>query len=205
MVKNGVKRLEFSPNGDRLCAVFNDTECTVTLYKTTTGEIVASSRGIPAPACVHGIAYAPSGDEICLVGTKQIKFFTSVTNTKRALEVQMGRIGKIGVKQTFFCVSYMHDDAIVGAADGCLYKFHNYICVQVVQAHTINEPILSIHVSHTQGILVTGGKDCLVKSWDNTLNEIGQSIDMSEDLDGDGRADCGTINGAITSVEISGR
>ena len=48
----------------------------------------------------------------------------------------------------------------------------------------------------------TGGKDCDVKSWDATLAEVGQAIDISEDLDGDGKADCGAIDAAVTSVQV---
>ena len=41
-----------------------------------------------------------------------------------------------------------------------------------------------------------------MKSWDATLAEVGQAIDISEDLDGDGKADCGAIDAAVTSVQL---
>ena len=53
-----------------------------------------------------------------------------------------------------------------------------------------------------EGILVTGGKDGLIKSWDSTFKEIGMCLDMSEDRDGDGRPDSGSLNVAIQSVDV---
>ena len=35
----------------------------------------------------------------------------------------MGRIGKTGKRQTFFCVAYFGEDAVVGCASGELYRF----------------------------------------------------------------------------------
>ena len=40
-----------------------------------------------------------------------------------------------------------------------------------------------------------------MKSWDSTFKEIGASLDVSEDLDGDGRPDSGSLNIAISSVD----
>ena len=194
LLKDGVQHLAFSPAGDRLVALHFDADSTVTLYNCATGELIASSRGIPAPMNVHDIAYSPTGDEITLVGTKQVKFFDKVINTKRALESKIGRVGKIGKKQTFFCVTYLGKDVVVGCADGSLYRFSNGAVIQVVQAHAINEPVLCITFNTMDGVLVTGGKDCLIKSWDSTLTEVGASLDMSEDLDGDGKADCGSLS-----------
>ena len=90
---------------------------------------------------------------------------------------------------------------MVGCADGSLYRFSNGAVIQVVQAHAINEPVLCISFNATDGVLVTGGKDCLIKSWDSTLTEVGASLDMSEDLDGDGKADCGSLSPSVTSLQ----
>ena len=202
LVKGGLQHLTFSPNGDRIAGVHADTDNTITLYNRATGDILASSRCITSPQNVYGLAYANNNDEIVVVGTKFVKFFCKVQNTKRALDFKLGKIGKAGQKQTFFCVSYLEkDDAVVGCADGNIYRFSNHACVQIVRAHAPNEPILSIFFNRAEGVLITGGKDCNIKSWDLTLAEVGMAVDISEDLDGDGKADCGAIDAAVTSVQ----
>jgi hypothetical protein len=55
-------------------------------------------------------------------------------------------------------VAYFGDDAVVGCASGELYRFKNGSCVQVVQAHGVKEPVLSIAFNPREGVLVTGGK-----------------------------------------------
>jgi WD40 repeat protein/Ca2+-binding EF-hand superfamily protein len=202
LVKDGIQHLIFSPSGSRIAAIHFDADSTVTLYNSSSGEIIASARGIPVPMNVFGAAYSPNGDEIVIVGTKQVKFFSKVLNTKRSLECKVGRIGRMGKKQTYFCVQYMENDAVVGCADGSLYRFSNQALIQVIQAHAINEPVLCMHYSARDGLLITGGKDSLVKSWDSTLAEVGTSLDMSEDLDGDGKADCGSLDSTINSVQM---
>jgi len=205
LVKGGVQHLSFSPStlsGDRLAAVHCDTDSTITLYDSNNGDILASGRCVASPQNVYGLAYAPHSDEIVVVGTKLVKFFVKVQNTKRALEFHLGKIGHQGKKQTFFCVAYLaKNDVVVGCADGSLYRFKHHVCVQIVQAHSINEPILSIFFHPGDSLLITGGKDCNVKSWDVTLKEVGVAIDISEDLDGDGKPDCGAIDASVTSVQ----
>jgi hypothetical protein len=104
-----------------------------------------------------------------LVGKQQIKFCYGTDTLKRAVETQMGEVGSIGKLQTFFCVSYFGEDCIVGCASGELYRFHNGKCIEVIQAHGIREPVLCLYHNMACGTLVSGGKDCLIKSWDSTL------------------------------------
>ena len=205
LVKGGIQHLCFSPtmvNGDRLAAVHADADSTIALFDSNNGSILASARCAAAPQNVHGIAYSPNGDEIVVVGTKVVKFFIKIQNTKRALDFQMGKIGRQGKKQTFFCAAYLtNDELVVGCADGSLYRFKNHIVVQTVQGHSLNEPVLSMFCHLGESLLITGGKDCNVKSWDFTLKEVGVTLDISEDLDGDGRADCGAVDASVTSVQ----
>lgn len=102
----------------------------------------------------------------------------------------------------FFCCVYFNDDVIVGCAGGELYRFKHGQCVQIVQAHGIKEPILCLGYNAKEGVLISGGKDSLVKTWDSTLKEVGVSLDMSEDLDGDGQPDSGSMDSAVISVHM---
>lgn len=172
------------------------------MYDVSSGEIVSSGKGIASPNCVHDMAYSASGTELVIVGTKQIKFFAGMNTTARSLKSSFGKIGKQGKRQTFFSCAYFGDDCIVGCASGEIYKLRKGFCVQVVQAHGLGEPVLCIKYDNRNGVVVTGGKDSLIKTWDTSLKEVGTTIDMSEDLDGDGKADSGSLDSAVVSVQL---
>ena len=54
----------------------------------------------------------------------------------------------------------------------CTFSLPGGHCIQIVQAHGAKEPVLSICYNIREGVLTTGGKDCLVKTWDSTLKEV---------------------------------
>ena len=199
---HGVQHLAFSPTGDRIASVGFDPDHTIAIYDCTSGEIISSAKSLVSPNNVNGIAYSTNGTEVVVVGKNEIKYFKGANTPKRALDTYPGKIGKIGRKQVFFCVTYFNDDVIVGCASGELYRFKAGQCVQIVQAHGIKEPILSIGYNPKEGVLITGGKDSLVKTWDSTLKEVGASLDLSEDLDGDGVSDSGSLDSAVISVHM---
>jgi WD40 repeat protein/Ca2+-binding EF-hand superfamily protein len=204
VVKQGYQHLIFSPAGDRITTVGLDPDHTVTVYEFETAAVVSSGKGIPSPNNVNGIGYSRSGTEMAIVGKETIIFFRGVHTKSRALDPVFGRIGHLGKKQTFFCVAYLDEDAIVSCASGELYRFKDHKCVEVVQAHGIKDPVLCMHFSMFDGCLVTGGKDGLIKTWDPTLKEVGVAVDIAEDLNGDGQADSGCFNTTITSVQLIG-
>jgi len=196
----GLQQLVFSPTGDRIASVSMDADHTLSLHDTASGLIVGSGKGLSSPNNVLDIAYSGNADELVIVGKKKIRFYRGLNSAKRDLGAVEGIVGHHWKKRTYFCAVYVGNDVVVGCSDGSLYRFSGQKCVQVVQAHTVNEPVLCL-VSRN-GILVTGGKDGVVKSWDSTFKEIGASLDISEDLDGDGKADSGSLNVAITSVDV---
>lgn len=200
MGTHGIQHLAFSPSGDRIASVGYDPDHTMALYDSSSGEIISSAKGLPSPNNVNDIAYSNNGTEIATVGKNEIKIYSGVNTSKRALNSYNGRIGKIGRKQTYLCVVYFNEDIIVGCASGELYRLKSGQCVQIIQAHGIKEPILCISVNYREGVLVTGGKDSLVRTWDSILKEVGTSLDMSENLSGIGMSDSGLINSAVISV-----
>ena len=204
IVKEGVLHVAFAPSGDRIATVGRDTDHTLTIHDVNSGEIISSAKGLASPSNVFDIAYCKNGAELVMVGNLEVKFYLGVNTTKRAIESHPGKIGSKGKKQTFFCCTYMGEDAIVGCASGEIYRFHNAHCIGIVQAHSVRECVLSIFYNETDGTLVTGGKDCLVKFWDSTLKAVAEPIDISEDVDGDGRADNGSLNCAIMSLQQHG-
>jgi microtubule-associated protein-like 6 len=201
IVKEGIMHIAFSPTGDRIVSVGRDSDHTVCFHSVNSGEIISSTPGLQSPNTVYDIAYSTSGTEIALVGKQEIKFCTGVHSNKRAVDTFMGKIGSQGKRQTFFCATYFKDDCIVGCASGELYRFREGQCIDIVQAHGLREPVLCMFYNAEDGTLITGGKDCLIKTWDFTLKEVGEPLDVSEDVDGDGRADNGSLDCAVISVQ----
>jgi len=204
IVKQGIQHIAFAPNGESLVTVGLDLDHTVCIHETSSGELISSAKGLVSPNNVLGLAYSLAGTEICVVGKKQVIFYKNVMGRRQALQGQLGKIGKQGRKQTFFCVAYFNEDAVVGCASGELYRFRSGRCVQIVQAHGVNDPVLSMYFNAMESVLVTGGKDGTVKTWTSNLKEVGNALDLSEDLDGDGKADNGSLNNAVISVQIFG-
>lgn len=201
MVRSGIQLMAFSPTGDRLVTVGMDLDHTVCVHSTSTGEILSSAKGMTSPSVVYGIAYSDNGSEVVLAGKNQVKFFVGVHTNKRALESKIGKIGKDGKRQSFFCAAYVKSDALVGCASGEIYRFRDGQCIAMVQAHGVKEPVLCLFYNRVDGTLLSGGKDCLIKTWDSSLKEVGAAIDLSEDLDGDGNPDNGSLNSAVVSVQ----
>lgn len=200
IVKEGIMHLAFAPAGDRIVSVGRDSDHTVCFHSVNSGEIISSTQGLQHPNTVYDIAYNSKGTELALVGRQQVKFCTGVHSAKRAVDSHMGKIGSKGKRQTFLCVTYFKDDCIVGCASGEIYRFRDGQCIDIVQAHGLREPVLCMFSNELDGTLITGGKDCLIKTWDSTLMAVGESIDISEDVDGDGRADNGSLDCAVVSI-----
>jgi echinoderm microtubule-associated protein-like 6 len=206
MGKAGIQLLQFAPNGASLVTVGSDLDRTIAIYDTSTGEVISSTKGFTSPNNIFDIAYSSSGNELCAVGRRgSIMFYKNIKSKQRALRGVSGMIGRIGKKQTFFCVVYCgHDEVVVGCASGEIYKFLNGKCGQVIQAHNSCEPVLCMFFDPLENTLVTGGKDGTVRTWTSNLKEVGNELDLAEDLDGDGVADNKSLDNAVVSVHCVG-
>ena len=95
-------------------------------------------------------------------------------------------------------MAYFKEDAFVGCASGEIYRFRDHKCVQIVQAHGGSEPVLTIFSNKDDGTVLSAGKDSRIKTWDVTLHEVGQTIDITEDVGNGVRC---TIDGTIISLQ----
>lgn len=184
--KGGIQLLCFSPRGDRIASVGLDTDQTVCIHDANNGKLISSAKGMSHPAMVYDMAYSQSGGELALAGKNQIKFFVGVDGQKRAIDSKVGRIGSNGKRQPFCSVAYIKDEAIVGCASGELYRFKDGVCIAMIKAHGVNEAVFSLYYNKENGTLLSGGKDGLIKTWDSTLKEVGQAINLTKDLNGSG-------------------
>eukprot|EP01033_Poteriospumella_lacustris_P007987 gene7987-5748_t len=204
LVKGGIQNLAFSPTGDRIAAVGMDNDHTLCLYNTSKGELISSSKGMTSPNDVFDIAYCPSGTELVLAGRNSIKFFLGVNTNVRAINSKIGRIGSKGKRQVFCSAAYIGNEAVIGCASGEIYRFKDCECIAIIQAHGIKEPVLCMYFNPVTGNLITGSKDANIKTWDANLKEVGVPLDLSEDVDGDGIADSGSLNPSVLSVHQIG-
>jgi microtubule-associated protein-like 6 len=210
----GIQLLNVSPDGTTIAAVGKDPQHTLTLHSLTTGEIMSSAPGLSAPNNVMDLSFSLDGGELAIVGKVCIKFFYDLKiSSTRALQSTVGKIGKQGKKQTFFCVEYLKgDNCLAGCGSGEIYRFVARQLVEVIQAHAPGEPVLTMRYRASIDRLVTGCKDGFVMMWrsegtqnaTSSLSQVGSPVDISEDLDGDGLADSGCLDAAIKSVDVAG-
>ncbi len=230
LVKGGLMHLAYSPTHARLATVAADADCTIAVYDTDSGSLVSSVKGLTYPNRVMDIAYSPDGNEVCVVGKAIVKISSGINSNQRALNSQVAKIGHMGKKQTFYSCAYFGGGIAVGTACGEIYLFKmdtknnshsnsgsnddnkksnevssrslSWICVNVIQAHVAGEAVLSMSVSNNA--LVTAAKDGVVKCWDTDFKLTGATIDITADLDGDGKVDSNCIDCSITSVQKIG-
>jgi WD40 repeat protein/Ca2+-binding EF-hand superfamily protein len=202
MVKVGIQQLAFSPSGDRLAVVGRDVDHTICFHNSLTGEVIASGKGISDPNNVNDIAFSLNGSELIMVGKNQIRFYMNTNTNKRGLEWKLGKIGNTGKRQNFLSATYVKEnEAVVGCASGEIYQFKDTVCNLIVQAHGIKDPVLCLFFNAAEATLTSGGTDSVVKTWDLTLKEIGKPLDLSEDIDGDGKAESGSLNSCVRSIQ----
>lgn len=72
IVTQGIQHIAFSPSGEALVTVGLDLDRTLCIHETSSGDMISSAKGLVSPNNVLGLAYSPSGGEICVVGTQQV-------------------------------------------------------------------------------------------------------------------------------------
>jgi WD40 repeat protein len=99
---------------------------------------------------------------------------------------------------------HIGNEAVIGCASGEIYRFKDCECIAIIQAHGTKEPVLCMYFNPVTGNLITGSKDANIKTWDANLKEVGVPLDLSEDVDGDGIADSGSLNPSVLTVHQIG-
>jgi WD40 repeat protein/Ca2+-binding EF-hand superfamily protein len=177
----GIKLLAFSPSGNHIASVGRDQDHTVAIYDTSSSEMLSSAKGISHPNDVYDMSYSNNGTEIALAGgSGHLLILTGANSAKRSIDNYYAKIGSIGKKQSFFSVVYIREDPVVGCGSGEIYRFKSGHCVEVIQAHGVNEPIYSLYFCKDDDTLTSGGRDTVVRTWDSSLKAIGVPIDISE-------------------------
>jgi len=181
--RRAVCRLAFSNDGKMLAAVGQDDNHSVYVY--TWADAALKCRGKGDSNKVLDVTFTPDDTGLVTCGVKHFKLWTF---KGRNMKFKKGLFGKKAKIQPILSARFVKQDdtfaAVLGAADGSLYKLDGRKVDQVVEAHTgaVNS-LYTIPSGPNAGGLISGGADGLVKLWDASLS----LIDVGENPDGTSR------------------
>ena len=163
--KRAVSQLEFSSDGKFLASAGNDDNHSIAVYDWMAGVIQASTTG--GLRKVMNLAFCP-GEALMQCGLKHVYFWQMEGRNMLFKKAIIGRKGKL---QGFLSGVYLNTGGefgtpsfvpIVGTADGHLYLFDDGEVNKTIKAH---ESFVNTLVACKSGLLVSGGRDGLVKLW----------------------------------------
>ena len=128
--RRGICHMKFSSNGKHLVSVGLDKMHTFAVYDWRNSQIVCHSPTCPNRS--YCVDFSPNGTELLQVGNEIIRFW------KIADKVVVFQDGQLGVRariQGFLCIGWIGNNAVVGTADGNLYRFVGRQLDGMVKAH----------------------------------------------------------------------
>ena len=149
-----------SGDGKFLASAGQDDDHSIVVYDWRQGVVQARAQA-DGQHKIFALAFHPSDrHQFVSVGVEHIKFWTVDGNS---LNGKRGLLGRKGLLQHFPCVAYLPaGEAVVGSANGQLYRFQGCDLTTSVVAHI--RSVVAIHSCGASG-LITGGKDGFVKIW----------------------------------------
>lgn len=167
----GVVQLAFDPSGRTLATVGLDDNHTLILYDWRAGTRLAQQK--VDTRTILGLAWSPTGDALCTVGSRHICFWELKGS---GLRRRRGLLGRRGKQQTLRCVAMRPSDgaALVGTTDGAVYVFKGRTLEEVVPAH--DGPVNAVFVDADSGTLFTGSHGGAVKEWDVEAMEAREEL-----------------------------
>lgn len=167
----GVVQLAFDPTGRTLATVGLDDNHTLIVYDWRAGTRLVQQK--VDTRTILGLAWSPTGDALCTVGSRHICFWELNGSGMRR---RRGLLGSRGKQQTLRCVTMRPSDgaALVGTTDGAVYVFKGRTLQDVVPAH--DGPVDSMYVDADSDTLFTGSKNGSVKEWDVNAMEVKHEV-----------------------------
>ena len=159
--RRGIGHIRFSPQGKHLVSVGLDRLHTFAVYDWRNSQIVCQSQTCPNRS--FNIDFSPSGLELLQVGNEFIRFWKIADKNVTFQDAQLGVRARV---QAFLCVGWIGNNAVVGTADGNLYRFVGRQLDGMVQGH---EGSITALTWSNEG-LCSCSVDGFVKIWTKILD-----------------------------------
>ena len=170
--KGAIRKLEFSPAGDKLLSIGEDPDNSVAIYDWAHTKMLLKSPVDPDK--VFDAAWKDE-TEFATCGMKHVKFFSiqggaNVTVTK-------GIYGSVGVTPTICCLyAFPEKTFIVGTPTGDLVSWTGRNMNKAYKKHT--DALWALRMVQENTTLLTGGNDGKLVFWDKTFTAK-QVIDLT--------------------------
>lgn len=160
-----VVALAFSNNSELLAVAGLDVDHTITIYNWKQNLVLC--RALGGSRRINGICFSDADNELLTCAHKENKVWAISTwsLTSKVLSLTNG-----GKEQPFISCCYFNSNPVVGTIDGHLYVFENKTLQKAIKAH--DGGVHALHVSYNRTMLVTGGKDGMVRIWNNSFDTV---------------------------------
>eukprot|EP01041_Mallomonas_annulata_P001147 gene1147-2216_t len=159
--RRGIAHLCFSKNGRTLATVGLDRFHSVAVYDWRNQHILSSTQSFSNKALF--CCFTPSSEGLLQAGKEVLRFWELDGQNLRFQDALLSSRAKL---QSFLSVGWIGNSAVVGTADGNIYRFIGRQLDGIVQAHAGNVNA----ISSTNDGVCTGGSDGYVKIWNRTLD-----------------------------------
>lgn len=158
--RRSIVHLAFSPNGELLATVGADKFHTIAVYNWKFTQIIAYSTSFSTKSFY--LSFNPSGNGLVQCGKETILFWDINGLNMRSQEALFTSRSRL---QEFLCVCWIGSNAVVGTANGNMYRFVGRALDGMIQAHA---GCVNSLAGSNDGVC-SGGADGFVKIWSRTL------------------------------------
>lgn len=159
----GVAHAAFASRGPpRLASVGLDEGHVILIHDWAGGGLLA--RVVSGDAGVFALSWAPDDAVLSVAGTNFVSFY-DVTGGGGGLAKRAGAFGAVAPPQLMTAIGWCGGDAVVGAADGQLYRFASHYLDRTYAGHSAG--VTAIVTARDS--IATGGKDGGIKIWSSAM------------------------------------
>jgi microtubule-associated protein-like 6 len=180
--RRAICHLKFSPDGKYLISVGQDANHSLALYDWRNKQVMSTAVSFEAKSLF--IDFNPNGVGLIHCGNEIIRFWEF---DGRNMTFQDATLGSRAKLQGYMCAGWIGSSAVVGTADGNLYRFLGNKLDSIVQAHAgaVNS------IAYTSDGLCTAGCDGFIKVWTRFL-ECRLVVELKRLL---------TVNGVVRCID----
>lgn len=159
--RRGIAHMSFTPNGKLLATIGLDRFHSLAIYDWRNRYIIVAAQSFSQKSLC--CSWTPAGDMFVQCGKEVVRFWEIDGQNARFQDALLSGRAKL---QSYLSIGWIGSNAVIGTADGSLYRFIGRQLDGVIQAHTGNVNSIS---SSNDG-LCSGGADGSVKVWNRTLD-----------------------------------